>query len=465
MARTKKNVLSITLFQGWIRVLKIDKSGKEKTWSTQNKVSNIDEIRDVLKEAVYLTGSKGCTASIILDHDQLRHKAIDIPPMNSRDTKDYIARKVDQIKEFDGEAAFSYKKTSRKNKEHVSINYIPLSFIDELKQVCADAGVFLMLIIPFLRVREHQFRELSIGEDEVAAIVVNMYDKVSLLIGKNDGSIFSDRHLKVNLDNFEDIERISKEVQRSILYNKQQFGERVVQVMLSEHFKDNVYQCFTKNLDIPIGWLPPKPSRFYWNHELLNVSFNDEGNLLLRKYRDEIIIKRFTKAAVTLAIALWFVSISVFVVIECLLYKERKMLTDIRPQTIELRNTRDTLLDSKAKINRFRHAVNTLEEERVPPVPGWFLGYLCSEVPNELVLTKAQISHKDYTWEVIIDGFSNKGNRVMMNNLKELCDNLQNGPFKMRDNKNWYKDWLKLLKVGSVNDRGVSRFSINGVIQ
>ncbi|MCP4265303.1 MAG: hypothetical protein GY777_06970 [Candidatus Brocadiaceae bacterium] len=465
MARTKKNILSITLFQGWIRVIKIDKSGKEKTWSTQKKVSNINEISDALKEAVDFTGSRECSASIILDHDQLRHKAIDIPPMNSKDTHDYIARKVDQIKEFDGEAAFSYKKTSRKNKEHVSINYIPLSFIDELKQACADAGVFLMLIIPFLRVREHQFRELSIGKDEVAAIVVSMYDKVSLLIGKNDGSIFSDRHLKVDLDNFEDIERVSKEIQRSILYSKQQFGERVVQVVLSEHFGENVYQCFTKNLDIPIGWLPPKPSRFYWNHELLNISFNDEGNLLFRKYRDEIIIKRFTKVAVTLAIALWFVSIFTLVVIECLLYKEKKMLADIRPQTIELRNTRDILLDRKTKINRFRYAARTLEEERVPPVPGWFLGYLCNEVPNGLILTKAHISHKDHTWDVTIDGFSNNGNRAMMQKLKDLRNNFQNGPFKMVDNKDWYEDWLKLLKVGSVNDRGVSRFSINGVIR
>ena len=329
--------------------------------------------------------------------------------MNSKDTHDYITRKVNQIKEFDGEAAFSYKKTSRKNKEHVSINFIPLSFIDELEQACTDAGVFLMLIIPFLRVREHQFRELSIGKDEVAAIVVSMYDKVSLLIGKKDGSIFSDRHLKVDLDNFEDVERVSKEIQRSILYNKQQFGERVVLVKLSEHFSEDVFQCFAENLDIPIGWLPPRPRRFYWNNELLSITFNDEGNLLFRKHRDEIIIKKFTKVAVALVIALWIVSISASAVIEILLYKERKKLADIRPQTIELLNTREVLLKRKAMINGFKHSVKTLEEERMPPVPGWLLGYLCNEVPNGLVLTKAQILSKDYTWDVLLMVFQKMG--------------------------------------------------------
>ena len=79
MVKIKKNVLSITLFQGWLRVLKLDKFGREKTWSSQDRVCNIDEIREALKEAVDFTGSEGCSASIILDHDQLRHKAIDIP--------------------------------------------------------------------------------------------------------------------------------------------------------------------------------------------------------------------------------------------------------------------------------------------------------------------------------------------------------------------------------------------------
>ncbi len=465
MVKIKKNVLSITLFQGWLRVLKLDKSGRERTWSSQDRVYNIDQIREALKEAVSFTGSKGCSASIILDHDQLRHKAIDIPPMNSRDTHDYIARKVNQIKEFDGEAAFSYKKTSRKNKEHVSINFIPLSFIDDLEQACMDASVFLMLIVPFLRVREQQFSELSIGKDEVAAIVVSMYDKVSLLIGKNDGSIFSDRHLKANINKYEDIERIAKEIQRSILYNKQQFGESAVLVKLSEHFSEDVYQCFTKHLDIPIGWLPPRPRRFYWNNELLSIPFNDKSNLIVRKYRDEIIIKKFTKVAVVLVIALWIVSISSSAVIEILLFKERKKLADIRPQSIKLLNTREVLLKRKAMINEFRHAAKKLEEERMPPVPGWLLGYLCNEVPNGLVLTKAQILSKDYTWDVLIDGFSKNGNRVMMENLKELRNNLQNGPFKMHVNKDWYKGWLKKLKIGTVSDRGVSRFSINGVIR
>ncbi len=466
MIRIKENILGISFFQGWVRAFKLDTSGNEKTWSANDKVNSLEEIRAVLKEAVHATDSRGCNASIVLNHDLLRHKTIEIPPMTAKDIKIYLTRKVNQFKEFNGEAAFSYTKTSTKDKVCVSINYIPLSFINDLKQACMDAGVFLMQIMPFLRVREQQFQELSIGKNEAAIIIVKMYDKVSLLIGKNDGSIFSDRRLKADMENDEDIERVAKEVKRSILYNKQQFGERVVLAKLSEHFSENVFQRFKKDLDIQVDWLPPRPSRFYWNGELLKISFSDKANLLLGKSRNEIMLRKYTRPAVVLVLIFLVGSVLTSAVIEYLLYKERKLLADIKPQIIELQSSRRLLLERKTKLDQLRYTAKVMTDERLPQVPGWFLGYLCNKVPNGLILTKTQVLHKENTtWEVLIEGFSKDGNKVMMEKLKELRDNLQNGPFKMHVNKDWYKDWLKLLKVGAVNDSGISRFSISGVIR
>lgn len=466
MTLTKKNILGISFFQGWVRALKLDKSGNEKSWSANDKVDSLEEIREVFKEVVRATDSSGCYASIVLNHDLLRHKTIEIPPMNSKDIKIYLSRKVDQFKEFNGEAAFSYTKTSTKDKVRVSINYIPLSFVNDLKQACMDACVFLMQIMPFLRVREQQFQELSIGENEAAIIVVNMYDKVSLLIGKNDGSIFSDRRLKADMESDGDIERVAKEVKRSILYNKQQFGERVVLAKLSAHFSENVFQCFKKNLDIPVEWLPPKPHRFYWNGELLNIPFSDKANLLLGNSRNEVMIRKYRRPAVVLALIILLGSVLTSAGIEYLLYKERELLTEIKPQIIELRNSRRLLLERKAQLDRLRYNAKVMNDERLPPVPGWFLGYLCNKMPNGLILTKTQVLHRENTtWEVLIEGISENGNGTMTEKLRLLCNNLQNGPFKMRVNNDWYEDWVKQLRGGAINDNGMNRFSVSGVIQ
>lgn len=466
MTKIKKNVLGITLFQGWIRALKIDGSGNEKTWSAKDKVNSIEEIREVLKEVVHATDSSGCYASIVLNHDLLRHKTIEVPPMSSKDIKIYLTRKVNQLKEFDEEAAFSYTRTSTKEKARVSINYIPLSFLNELKQACTDAGVFLMQITPFLRVRQKQFQELSIDNNEAAIIIVKMYDKVSLLIGKNDGSIFSDRRLKADMKNDEDIERVAKEVKRSILYNKQQFGERVVLAKISEHFSENVFQCFNKNLNIQVDWLPPKPRRFYWNSELLKISFSDKANLLLEKSRNEIMVGKYSGPAVVLVLVFLVGTILSSAVIEYLLYKERKLLAENKPQLIELRNSKKLLQERKAKLDQFRYKVKVINEERLPPVPGWFLGYLCNKVPDGLILTKAQVLYKENrTWDVLIEGITENGNRTMTNKLRLLCSNLQNGPFKIQVNNNWYENWVKQLRGGVISDNGTSRFSVSGEIQ
>ena len=466
MSKIKKNVLSICLFQGWIRAFKLDKSGNEKSWSAENKVHNFEEIRDALKIAVHTIGARGDYASIALDHDLLRHKTIEIPPMSSKDLHIYITRKVNQFKEFKEDAAFSYIKESTKEKSLVSINYIPLPFIEDLKQVCMDAGVLLILIIPFLRVRALQFRELTIDKNDAALFIVKMYDHVSLLIGKNGGTILSDRGLKADMEKEEDVERIVKEAKRSILYNKQQYGERVVLVKLSEHYSETVFHYLKENLDIPVVWLP-KSKRFFWNRELLLIPFKDGCNLFSRKSRYETTIRKFTRAAIIIVFVFWIVSISASAVIEYLLYKERASVISIKPQTVELQNSKELLLGRRAVLEQLKFKAETLEEERTEPVPGWFLGYLSNEVPDGLILTKTRISHKEHerTWEIIIEGLSTEGNKAMTEKLRALCNNLQNGPFHMRIDKDWNEDWLKQLKEGTVSDRGKNRFTISGVIQ
>ncbi len=466
MARIKKNVLSISFFQGWVRAFKLDKSGNEKSWSANDKVNSLEEIREVLKEAVQATDSRGSYASIVLNHDLLRHKTIDTPPMSSKNIRVYLTRKVDQFKEFDGEAAFCYTKRSTKDKTHVSINYIPLSFINDLKQACMDAGLFLMQIVPFIRVREQQFQGLAIGDHEAAIIIVMMYDKVSLLIGNNSGTVFSDRRLHIDLENDEDIERMAKEVKRSILHNKQQFGEIVVLVKLSEQFTKTVFTSFNKNMDIPVEWLPPTPHRFFWNSENLKIPFSDKANLLLGKSRNEVMLRRYTRPAVVLVLVFFVGSIFASVIIECLLYKERNLFIKNNPQITKLMNSRKLLLERKAKIDQLRYTVKVMNDERMPPVPGWFLAYLCKKMPNGLILTKTQVLHKENTtWEVLIEGISKNGNSKMTGKLRLLCNDLQNGPFKMRVNNDWYGNWVKQLRDGGLHGNGMSNFSVSGVIQ
>lgn len=458
--------MSISLFHGWMRAFKLDRSGNEKSWSAKNRVYKSDEIREALKEAVKTTDSRGNYARIIIDHGQMRHKTIDLPPMNSKDLHTYIVRKVDQLKEFNEEAAFCYTKASTKNRVFVSINYIPMSFIKELMQACMDAGLYLTQLIPLSRVRSRQFCELPIIEDELAALVVNMFDNVSLVIGNKEGLIFSERRLKAVIEDDEDIERIVKEVNRSILYNKQQFGQRITAVKLSERFGEKFFQYLNKNLNISVEWLPESP-RFFWNKEVLSISFDDGGNLLARNVRSEMKIRKNTKAAALMVIALWIGVISTSIGVEYLIYKERQLHfpTPAKSQIKELQNTKDELGKRAKKLNQLSYAVKVLEEERLPPVPGWFLGHLCNELPNGLVLTKARIQYKEDKWEVLIEGISTNENRVEAKKLKMFSHNLQNGPFQLQVKKSWYEDWLKQLREGNKGNDRTKKFSIGGMIR
>ena len=223
--------------------------------------------------------------------------------------------------------------------------------------------MFLMQITPFLRVIALQFRELTIDENDAALFVVKMYDKVSLLIGKSEGSIFSNRGLKADMEREGDIERIVKEIKRSVLYNKQQHGERVVLVKVSEHFSETVFHYLKDNLDIPVEWLP-KSQRFFWNRELLYIPFKDTCNLLFRKFRYEITIRKFTRAAVIIILATWIVPIVALAVIEYLLYKERNLVANINPQTVKLLKSKELLLGHRAEFEQLKLKAKILAERK-----------------------------------------------------------------------------------------------------
>ncbi len=463
MAKSRKNILGINLFHGWMRAVNIGRAGRENSWSAENQVKTMEEIRAALKEAVKATHSKASYASLVLDHDQLRHHSIDIPPMPEKDIRVFLKRKVAQLKEFQEDAVYSYTQTSTKDKLLISINYAPKSFINGLTEACNEAGLFLLQIMPFSSVRAQQFRDLEIEEDDMAVLVVKMFEKVSLIVGRKDGTIFSDRGLQAEMDSDEDMERIVREVKRSILYSKQQFARNVARVQVSERFQEKFTQTLKDNLDVPVGLLP-KSARFFWIRELLKIPFKDKCNFIFKKTRHEMRIRKYTRIVMVLVIGFWIQGIACSAFVEYLLYQERKSLATISPKIRKLQNVKEGWEKRVVSLNQMKYSTKFFKKDRPPPVPGWFIGHLCNELPEGLFLTKSIIRHNNGRWEILIEGFSTSGHKTTAEELRKFIGNLQNGPFRIKVHKDWYNNWLKQLKEGIAGEYGVSKFSISGVI-
>jgi hypothetical protein len=63
-----------------------------------------------------------------------------------------------------------------------------------------------------------------------------------------------------------------------------------------------------------------------------------------------------------------------------------------------------------------------------------------------------------------MDGISYNGLKTTAEELKNLGNSLQKGPFRVRISEGWFENWLNQLKEGKFSDLGMTKFSLSGVI-
>jgi len=463
MSILKRNVLGINIFQGWIRAYRTDRSGKEIGWSADKKANTDDEMRAVLKEAVAKTRSKGLYASILLDDILLRNTTFDIPLMGRRDLNKYIQRKVDHMKEFDHDALVSYTQYTIKKRLFVSVFFLPKLFAQLLIKTCGQAGVYLVQIMPLAAARSAQFKALPIKDDEMAAFVINMYDKVSLIVGKTNGAVLSGRSIKADLEEDDDVNRIIKEIRRSILYSKQHYGENVSLIKVSDRFDEIVLDRISEDLKVTAEFLP-QSKRFYWVVELLKIPFKDLTNLISRKMQRRVRIRKYTRFTASIVIVLWLAALIAVITVEYLLYKEGLPLAAVKEKVEAIEQELDQWEKRHHRVDTYKRSWDMMKAGGPRPVPAYFIGYLGNILPDGLILKKTSVKSADNGWEVALEGISTNGHSKTALELRAFSNSLRNGPFHLRLDKGWYEEWLKQMKKGPTGNSGTNSFLITGSI-
>ncbi len=399
MAKT----LGINIINNWLRAVVIDGSS-ERSWSSPKQVFEVKDIVESIRQGVKETKSKGYYLSVVMEHELLVQKTFEVPPMEKKDLIVLLKRKVAKEKGFDGEAVFSYTKTaSAKGHDSVSVNMLPKAFIEELMQGALDSGVFLIQLTPLSSVMAQQFLRYDIQKDEMGALLSKMGEKIMLVIGKSDGSIFSERTLKGDMYIKEDVEKLSTEVNRSILFSKQQFGENVSLLNITETFSEEFLAMLKKSLSVPVEYIA-KSGRFFWVREALKLPFGHDSNLVIPQVRKGMYVRKFTKIVAASIATLWIGALAASGFVEYMIYNESAKLKLVAPQ-IEKLKKEELVLEEKAKeLARIESMIKLLKLSGTKQVPGWFTGYLTNVIPDGIILTKADIVRKDDAWEMLLVG-------------------------------------------------------------
>src|ERR1051326_2841733 len=274
-----KNILCLSWLNGQVKALAVRNGVVAKAWERAGAVEDFSTFSEVLKEAVTETGYEGTDVALVLSHSRLTQQLVETPPVKGWNLRWFLDRRAKQIKTFSTDVVWSYQVAlPTKSAKAVLLNLFPKPFLDQLMQACEEAELHLTTVLPATAVLNHRLKDLPLGAEEVALLAAETNGTTTVSIGPKDGQIYLGRTLNSSWNVYPD--RVNVDLNRTLLYVKQQFGAPVDTILLlgsgaAEHAAS--MQAVVKTVVKPI---PGPPTPFYWCQEGLKLSADDSNNLV-----------------------------------------------------------------------------------------------------------------------------------------------------------------------------------------
>jgi hypothetical protein len=428
-----ETVLSISLLNERLSATAVHRGEVAGTWQRQEPVTDLAGFASVLREAVQQTGYTGTAVTVVLAHQRLAQQLVESPPVKGRNLKLFLQSRVKQLKPFPSEAAWSYQPTlPTRNAQAMLLHLLPRELLDQLVQGCQQLELQCDRVIPASAILQNQLTELPLEPNEVALLAADTGGTTTVVIGRKDGQIYLGRTLSNSWNAHAD--RVNVDLNRTLLYVKQQFGAAVNSVWLFGDGAQNQIERIRTALRLPVKLSPVQPGPFYWNQEALEIPVGDTNNLIsleqLQAPRRRVFL-RVTSVAVGVAAVGALITAAA---VQLLVMDRGKQLLKLESKVEQIQVRRAALQDREREFLQKKQFVRIVSDEKVAPVPGWFLGYLGDIVPEELLLGQVRLNREDNRWHVELGGSlqpttNQAPAKVLDDAVATLKRNLTEGPF------------------------------------
>jgi len=431
-----ETLLSVSWLNGHVRAVAVHHGKAVAAWEKPDVVADVNEFGSVLTEAVSKTGYDGVQVGMVVAHPRLAQQLVETPALKRSKLKWFLYHRAKRLKSFDADAVWSYQTAlPTKSAGALVLQILPKPLVDQLAVACHQAGLRLTRVFPTSAILQRQLPALPLAADDVALVAAETNGTTTVVIGRKDGQIYLARSLSNSWNVYPD--RVNVDLNRTILYAKQQFGVSVSQVWLVGGVPPTQIQTMQTALKVPVKAVQPPPLPTFWNQELANLSAEDTNNFLTTE-QQQAPKRRVMLTVTSILIALLALAALGSVAVVHVISRYRtaqyarleEQVRHLQARKVELQQRETTLQQQK----QFAFVVT---DQMVPPVPGWFLGFMGDAVPDELLLTQVQLKREDDRWLVQVKGsVQSVTNQPLETALAEatalLKERLTNGPFHVR---------------------------------
>ncbi len=428
-------------------------------------VTSLSQFEAALEATANEIGFDGMYAELLYHSESTPLKKFTIPEMNSKDFQQVLNRRVNM--EWEGSEAPAYSYTLQKDPksgQECLLYMLPQKIQNSFIGFCKNRK-----IVP---TRLYTVGALSpllakkYGANKCAILVFNLGHK-TILIGAENHRFLVIREISCSLSlGAEEEERLAKELYRTQLFIKQQFGQIPQKVVF---FSEEYEKAFKKINEVISDQLVIGHKSFSWQKWMVKNPIDSSENLLPK----EVVEKRKMVRR-----ARWLSAVNlIFLLISSFIYWEMNFLIKRTEQTLQkllqekgqlkLEVEENALIEQQLELYKNKDRSMLVNRNTKAPVPVWMAQNFSKWVPESLLVSKLNIDAIDGDWRMLIEG---RGPRHAIRSavyLESLVSNFDNNLINWNMEVSWEKRWMETLSFGeSESADGISReFKLEGVIR
>ncbi len=452
----------------WIQrqfiAVRMRRGQREETWESPEPVAELPDFNRAVAAACEMLEIPGGTeVSIIYESDRLSHPLSEAPPMRRHDLTTFLQRKVNQLKTFEGEAAWGYTRTlPSRDGDSVALHLMPRSFVDAMVRICEEFHLRPVSLLPLSVAMTMRIRELAGQSDQVCMLVALFPFQCEIVVARGDGSLLFVRDLGYGVTGNEG--RLVQEIGRSILFSGQRFSTAVDRIWIAGRGADAVAGLLAPTVtvavegmedDQPVDWVRDSKNRAVSNN-LLPVQVRD-------KYRRQIMLR--WSAALTVALAVS--SVLTAWEIEQLVRAQGAGLQAVEREINDLERTKARLQNRVNERQALQSRLDAFRRNALPPMaPLWVMDYLAEQRPAGVRLQHVSMKYRDGdqagAWRLEI-----QGSAADIENAPRAWDAFESAlagpPLNAHVTESWKQPWVRALKSGA--SEGPVQLAIKGELK
>ena len=456
------DVLGVAWLHGSLHAAAFRRQKMTHSWSCGTPVRTVVEFEAVLDEALAKLEFTGTEMFLVLEHELFSHQTESIPAFSAAAGHAFLKGRIQRHEQEHGRVLWVSQPTAMVKKEQsLILHLLPNSFYDELNRVLLTRHLDLTRILPLVVPLQYELNKIPSGKNTPVIVVAEMGTNTGVVVGQVGGSLLFSRTILADLSH--EPGRVGVEINRSLLYARQQFDCTVDRIWLMAQSGQASPELHAKcGASRKIVVLPVTP--IDWLQTAIKISPQHPVNLLVGylkiKSRNRL-IRAALLAAGWLGLA-WMIFNGLH---EASAWSEEKsQLAELRGREASLTAERARLTLRNSTVDRNQAFIAQVEHDRLPPVPGRLLAFVASILPPSTRLTDFNVKWETENdgWSFRIDGVIEADEETGREVITALQTQLTKSPLRARFNEN--ARILMSAQPSPTSATEVQRFSLEGVV-